>query len=78
MPYSSGLNRNIVQCLEDNDIPLQFNHTVTDIHGKERVDGRDDQPRSIPPRAGPLRARQRFDCLRHAAAVRGPHSRKTS
>ncbi|MDL2318962.1 NAD(P)/FAD-dependent oxidoreductase [Eubacteriales bacterium OttesenSCG-928-A19] len=39
MPYSSGLNRNIVQCLEDNDIPLKFNHTVTRIHGKERLTG---------------------------------------
>lgn len=39
MPYSSGLNRNIVQCLEDNDIPLHFNTTVVDIHGKERVEG---------------------------------------
>ena len=39
MPYSSGLNRNIVQCLEDNDIPLHFNNTVVDIHGKERVEG---------------------------------------
>lgn len=38
MPYSSGLNRNIVQCLEDNNIPLKFNHTVTRIHGKERVE----------------------------------------
>ena len=38
MPYSSGLNRNIVQCLEDNDIPLHFNTTVVDIHGKERVE----------------------------------------
>jgi thioredoxin reductase len=38
MPYSSGLNRNIVQCLEDNGIPLKFNHTVTRIHGKERVE----------------------------------------
>jgi len=37
MPYSSGLNRNIVQCLEDNDIPLRFNHTVVKIHGRERV-----------------------------------------
>ncbi len=34
MPYSSGLNRNIVQCLEDNDIPLYFNTTVVNIHGK--------------------------------------------
>lgn len=39
MPYSSGLNRNIVQCLVDNDIPLKFNHTVTKIHGRERVTG---------------------------------------
>ena len=39
MPYSSGLNRNIVQCLVDNDIPLKFNHTVTRIHGRERVEG---------------------------------------
>ena len=39
MPYSSGLNRNIVQCLEDNDIPLYFNTTVVNIHGKERVEG---------------------------------------
>jgi len=39
MPYSSGLNRNIVQCLEDNDIPLKFNHTVVKIHGRERVTG---------------------------------------
>ncbi|MDO4355528.1 MAG: FAD-dependent oxidoreductase [Clostridia bacterium] len=39
MPYSSGLNRNIVQCLEDNDIPLKFNHTITRIHGRDRVTG---------------------------------------
>ncbi len=39
MPYSSGLNRNIVQCLQDNDIPLYFNTTVTNIHGRERVEG---------------------------------------
>ncbi len=39
MPYSSGLNRNIVQCLEDNGIPLKFNHTVVRIHGRERVTG---------------------------------------
>ena len=37
MPYSSGLTRNIVQCLQDNDIPLRFNHTVVQIHGRERV-----------------------------------------
>ncbi len=39
MPYSSGLNRNIVQCLNDFDIPLYFSHTVVDIQGKERVTG---------------------------------------
>ena len=39
MPYSSGLNRNIVQCLVDNGIPLKFNHTVTRILGRERVEG---------------------------------------
>ncbi|MBR1796725.1 MAG: FAD-dependent oxidoreductase [Clostridiales bacterium] len=39
MPYSSGLNRNIVQCLEDYDIPLYLSHTVTDIKGRERVEG---------------------------------------
>ncbi|MBQ3811385.1 MAG: FAD-dependent oxidoreductase [Kiritimatiellae bacterium] len=39
MPYSSGLNRNIVQCLVDNGIPLKFNHTVVRILGKERVEG---------------------------------------
>ncbi len=39
MPYSSGLNRNIVQCLQDYDIPLYLSHTVVDIHGKERLTG---------------------------------------
>jgi len=39
MPYSTGLTRNIVQCLEDYQIPLRFNHTVTMIHGKERLEG---------------------------------------
>lgn len=39
MPYSSGLNRNIVQCLEDYDIPLYLNHTVVDIKGRERLEG---------------------------------------
>jgi thioredoxin reductase len=39
MHYSSGLNRNIVQCLNDNDIPLYFSTTVVRIHGKERVEG---------------------------------------
>ena len=39
MPYSSGLNRNIVQCLEDYGIPLYLSHTVTDIRGRERLEG---------------------------------------
>lgn len=38
MPYSSGLNRNIVQCLNDFDIPLYFSHTVVNIKGKDRVE----------------------------------------
>ena len=39
MPYSGGLKRNIVQCLDDYDIPLLLSHTVIDIKGKERVEG---------------------------------------
>lgn len=37
MPYSGGLKRNIVQCLDDFEIPLLLSHTVIDIKGKERV-----------------------------------------
>ena len=39
MPYSSGLARNIAQCLDDFDIPLKLSHTVVGISGKERVEG---------------------------------------
>lgn len=39
LPYSGGLTRNIVQCLEDFDIPLKLQHTVTQIHGKDRLEG---------------------------------------
>lgn len=39
MPYSSGLKRNIVQCLNDFDIPLYLEHTITRIDGEERVTG---------------------------------------
>ena len=39
MPYSGGLKRNIVQCLDDFGIPLKLSHTVVDIKGKERVEG---------------------------------------
>ena len=39
MPYSSGLKRNVAQCLDDFDIPLYLNHTITKIEGKDRVTG---------------------------------------
>jgi len=39
MPYSGGLQRNIVQCLNDFNIPLYLSHTITDIEGKNRVEG---------------------------------------
>lgn len=39
LPYSGGLTRNIVQCLEDFDIPLYLSTTVCEIHGKKRVQG---------------------------------------
>ena len=39
MPYSGGLKRNIVQCLDDYGIPLKLSHTVVDSRGRERVEG---------------------------------------
>lgn len=39
MPYSGGLKRNIVQCLNDYNIPLKLSHTVVEIRGKERLEG---------------------------------------
>ena len=39
MPYSGGLTRNIVQCLDDFDIPLKLSHTVVAMHGKQRLTG---------------------------------------
>ena len=39
MPYSSGLTRNIVQCLDDFNIPLRLSCTVIEVHGKDRVEG---------------------------------------
>ncbi|MEA4888056.1 MAG: FAD-dependent oxidoreductase [Clostridiaceae bacterium] len=39
MPFSSGLTRNVVQCLQDYNIPLLLNHTVVDIQGRERLEG---------------------------------------
>lgn len=61
MPYSSGLNRNIVQCLHDYDIPLLLSHTVVDIHGRGRLTGVTvaqvgEDRRPIPG------TEQRFDC----------------
>lgn len=53
MPYSGGLKRNIVQCLDDFGIPLKLSHTVVDIKGKERVEAVvvaqvDDKMKPIP------------------------------
>ena len=39
MPYSGGLKRNIVQCLDDYDIPLKLSHTVVEIRGKRKLEG---------------------------------------
>ena len=39
MPHSSGLKRNIVQCLDDFDIPLKLSHTITNIYGNDRLEG---------------------------------------
>ena len=39
LPYSGGLTRNIVQCLDDFNIPLKLSHTVVEIHGKDRLEG---------------------------------------
>lgn len=61
MPYSGGLNRNIVQCLEDYDIPLYLSHTIVDIRGRDRVEQAvvaqvDENRRPIPG------TEQVFDC----------------
>ena len=39
MPYPGGLSRNVVQCLDDFDIPLLLSHTITHIHGSDRIEG---------------------------------------
>ena len=60
MPYSGGLKRNIVQCLNDFDIPLYLSHTVVDIQGKERVEGitiAEVGPEADPWHRDPLRLR---------------------
>ena len=61
MPYSGGLNRNIVQCLEDYGIPLYLSHTIVEIRGRDRVEQAvvaqvDEQRRPIPG------TEQTFDC----------------
>ena len=61
MPFSSGLTRNVVQCLEDFGIPLLLGHTVTEVHGRERVEAVtvaqvDAQRRPVPG------TERRFDC----------------
>lgn len=61
MPYSSGLNRNIVQCLQDFDIPLYLSHTITDIQGNDRLE------RVVVSKVGPdrkpiLGTEMTFDC----------------
>ncbi len=39
MPFSAGLARNMVQCVENFNIPVKFSHTITKIHGKQRIEG---------------------------------------
>lgn len=39
MPFSAGLARNMVQCVENFNIPVKFSHTITKIHGKDRLEG---------------------------------------
>jgi thioredoxin reductase len=53
MPYSNGLTRNVVQCLEDYGIPLYLSHTIVAVHGQDRVTGVtcakvDDRLRPVP------------------------------
>ena len=69
MPYSGGLKRNIVQCLDDYGIPLKLSHTVVDIQGKERVE-RHHRWRRWTKTASPSPAPREPLRLRHAAALR--------
>ncbi|MCX7141913.1 MAG: FAD-dependent oxidoreductase [Proteobacteria bacterium] len=57
LPYPSGLVRNVVQCLEDFDIPLYLSTTVVEIHGRERVTG--VTLAKIGPRGGIVKGSQR-------------------
>ena len=61
MPYSGGLKRNIVQCLDDFGIPLKLSHTVVRIEGKERVEG--VVIAKVGPDRKPIRGtEERYDC----------------
>jgi sarcosine oxidase subunit alpha len=61
MPYSSGLTRNVVQCLDDFDIPLMLGHTVVEVHGRERVEG--VTVAQVDARRNPMPGTERrFDC----------------
>ena len=62
MPFSAGLKRNIVQCLDDYDIPLLLSHTVVDIHGKEHLEGvtvAEVDPKTLKPIKG---TEQYYEC----------------
>ena len=67
MPYSGGLKRNIVQCLDDFDIPLMLSHTVVDIHGRERVEG--VTIAEVGADLKPIAGSERILSVRHAAFI---------
>ena len=61
MPYSSGLKRNIEQCLNDFNIPLYLNHTITKIEGESRVTG--VQISEVDKNRQPIKGTEKhFDC----------------
>ena len=74
MPYSGGLKRNIVQCLDDYGIPLKLSHTVVDIQGKKRVTG--ITLAKVGPDRKPIPRHGRALFLRYAFALRGADTGK--
>ena len=74
MPYSGGLKRNIVQCLDDFGIPLKLSHTVTEIHGKERVEG--VTVARVDENLTPIPGTEEFRKMRYGSFVLRPDSRK--
>ena len=75
MPYANGLNRNIVQCLHDFDIPLHLSTTVVQIHGHDRV----EKVTVAPVDDGCSRSQPGWDVrLRYAADLHRPYRRRTS